>query len=478
MIRISTVVGCLVLGAIVASQAAAQDWPQWRGENRDAKVAGFKTPVTWPEELTKKWQVKVGDGVATPALVGDRIFVFARQGDDEVLMCLSAETGDEIWRDSYNVAGADGPASGFAGPRASPAVSGGRVFTFGVRGTVSCNNADNGELLWRHDEEGSFPRFYTSSSPIVVDGKCICQLGGESAGSVVAYDTGTGDEKWKWDGDGTGYASPVLMEVGGKQMLIAETAAKIIALDIATGEAMWEFDYPTGSGRGGAGGRRGGGRGGDARGGNGGGGEFDLQPQQDDQGRQGQGQGRGDAQGRGQGGQQGRGQGRGRGGRGGGGPGYNASTPIPDGQLLIFSGSNRGTKALKLERDGDKINATEVWNNPDNSVIYNSPVLKGNLLFGLTSADNLYCLNAETGETVWTEMYRSPMRGYGSIVDAGDVLFALNTSSKLLVLQPGEEYKELASYQVSEGRTYAYPIISGNRIFIKDDENLTLYTIE
>src|SRR6478672_2036891 len=76
-----------------AGDAGAQDWPQWRGPNRDAKVTGFHVPATWPKDLTKKWKVTVGDGVATPALVGDRLYAFARQDDQEVTTCLDANTG-------------------------------------------------------------------------------------------------------------------------------------------------------------------------------------------------------------------------------------------------------------------------------------------------------------------------------------------------------------------------------------------------
>ncbi len=392
--------------ALSANFVLAQDWPQWRGQNRDGKATGFTAPASWPEELAQSWQVNVGDGVATPALVGDRMYVFARQGDDEVTLCLDANTGEEIWRDAYEVQGADGPARGFAGPRSSPVVANGKVCNFGVRGTVSCLDADTGAVIWRIDEDGEFPRFYTSSSPMIVGDLLICQLGGEEAGSIVAYDLNNGEVKWNWAGDGTSYASPMVLELDGQNVIIAETAEKIVALNAATGEAGWEMDYvPEGRG------------------------------------------------------------------------GYNAVTPIYNGQLLIFSGSNRGTKALKLEKDGAGISATEVWANEDNSVVYNSPILKDGLVFGLTSRDSLFCIDAESGETMWTQEFRG-RRGYGSIVDAGDVLFAITPNSELLVYNPKSEFEEIARYQVSEGRTYAYPVIAGKRIYIKDDENLTMFTIE
>jgi outer membrane protein assembly factor BamB len=101
--------------------AHAQNWPQWRGPNRDAKAVDFKAPDTWPKELTQKWLVNVGDGVATPALMGERLYVFTRQDTNEVVRCLEAATGNELWSDKYESKPADGYAKEFParGPRLS-----------------------------------------------------------------------------------------------------------------------------------------------------------------------------------------------------------------------------------------------------------------------------------------------------------------------------------------------------------------------
>ena len=88
----------------------AQDWPQWRGPNRDAKAADFKAPKTWPKELTEKWKVTVGEGVATPALVGDKLFVFSRQDGNEITRCLNAADGKELWSEKYESLGSTGGA--------------------------------------------------------------------------------------------------------------------------------------------------------------------------------------------------------------------------------------------------------------------------------------------------------------------------------------------------------------------------------
>src|SRR5216684_1664765 len=155
--RIPTIISsCAALLALTT--VLAQDWPQWRGPNRDAKAAGFTAPKTWPKELTQKWKVTVGEGVATPSLVGDKLYVFSRQEGGEIIRCLDTGTGKELWQDKYDAMGATGPASGFSGPRASPTVADGKVVTLGTRGVLSCLDAATGKLVWRKDDfNGAYP---------------------------------------------------------------------------------------------------------------------------------------------------------------------------------------------------------------------------------------------------------------------------------------------------------------------------------
>lgn len=492
-----------LLVSLGSSGAFAQDWPQWRGANRDAKAPDFKAPKSWPKELAEKWKVTVGDGVATPALVGDKLYVFARQDGNEITRCLAAADGKELWTEKYESLGASGPAGSFSGPRCSPAVSGGKVVTVGVRGMISCLDAATGQKIWRRDDFKAWPGFYPSSSPMIVDGLVIAQLGGRDNGAIVAYDLASGAEKWKWSGPSPAYASPVLMTVGGTKLIIAHTESKLVAVTATEGKLVWESAAaPGGGGRGE--GRPGGGPGGPG---------ADERP--------------GGAPG-GPGGQGGEG-GRGRGMGGGGGRDYRASTPIIDGQTIITAG--RGVKAVKLEKDGDKFVAKELWNNPDKNVSFNSPALKNGLLYALTGNNELFCLNVADGKLAWSAPFpgsapagapraalerinsrpvvfgqaapgaepgeqgrsRGPGGpggpggrrggggggGYGAIVDAGSVLIALTPGAQLLVFEPGDkEFKQVASYKVAGGQTHAYPVVSGNRIFIKDKDSLTLWTVD
>jgi outer membrane protein assembly factor BamB len=407
---------------LAAPSLQAQDWPQWRGPHRDARATGFKAPKSWPEKLTQKWKVTVGSGVASPALVGDKLYVYTREGGDEILRCLNADTGKELWQDKNAVASPPRPASGFAkefvGPRASPTVAEGKVVTLGARGLLSCYDAVNGKRLWQKNDIKGWPRFFTASSPIVVDGLCIAQLGGQEGG-IAAYEVLSGNEKWKWTGDGPGYASPVMLTVDGIKMIIAETDSKIVALGATDGKLLWETPYAV-PGRG----------------------------------------------------------------------GYNASTPIVEGNTVIYAGWGRGTRAAKLEKKDGMLAATELWKN-DNGVQFNTPVLVRGMLYGLSENNTLFCINAETGKTAWTAPLakggaggrgggrRGGGGGYGSIVAAGDVLISLTPQGQLVVFQPSDkEFKQLASYKVAEGNTYAYPIVSGNRIYVQDKDSATLWTID
>src|SRR5262249_54161464 len=151
---------------------------------------------------------------------------------------------------------------------------------------------------------------------------------------------------------------------------------------------------------------------------------------------------------------------------------YNAASPMVDGQTVIYSGPGPGTKAVKLEKQGDTLAAKELWSNSETATQYNTPVMKNGLVFGISDRGSLFCLNSE-GKTAWTASLGggdgAPRRpggrmggqgGYGSVVDAGPVLMALTPSSQLVVFEPNDkEFKKLASYKVADSPTYAYPVV-------------------
>ena len=408
--------GTIVAAAALlgASCVGAGDWPQWRGPNRDGKVADFTAPQTWPKELTQKWKTQVGLGDASPAQVGDKIYVFTRQGDDEVIACLDAKTGKEVWHDKYAAEKVTGAGSGHPGPRSTPAVAEGKVCTFGVGGTLSCLDAASGKVAWRKETK-AHPRFFTSVSPIIVDGKCIAFLGGQGKGELVAYDLASGDEKWKWTGEGPAYGSPVLMTVGDSKQLVTLTENSLIGVGVNDGKQLWKTAYKSR---------------------------------------------------------------------------YNSCTPIVDGQTVICSSQQAGTVAFKIEKEGDGFKAKEAWKKSKAAGIYNTPVLKEGLLYGLSPSptggggrgmqqppNNFFCMNAQTGEELWTD---KTLRGQcGAVLDAGTVLIALTSDSNLVAFKPSnKEYTELAKIKVADTETWAYPIVAGNRIYVKDRDSVIAWAIE
>jgi outer membrane protein assembly factor BamB len=151
---------------------------------------------------------------------------------------------------------------------------------------------------------------------------------------------------------------------------------------------------------------------------------------------------------------------------------YNTGTPVIDGQTVICAG-----RAFKVEKEGDAFAAKELWNSPATPHRYNTPVLKDGLLFGLTGRQNFFCVNAQTGEVLWTD---TAQRGEcGTVLDAGTVLLALTSDSELVAFQPsGKGYTELARIKVADTPTWTYPVIDGKRVFVKDQDSLTLWTFE
>ena len=400
-----TVAGLVIL--ICAHLAAAQDWPQWRGANRDGKVAGFKAPETWPKSLSQKWRTTVGTGDATPSLVGDKLYVFARQGGDEVTLCLDAGTGKELWKDHYAAQSVSGPARRHPGPRSSPAVADGKVVTLGVAVVVSCLDAATGKVVWRKDPFPKVvPRFFTSMSPMIVGKLAVAHVGGRGKGAIIAFDLAGGEEKWRWAGEAPEYASPAAMTAGGTKQIVTLTEKSVVGIGAADGKLLWQVAFA---------------------------------PQ---------------------------------------GRAYNSATPIVAGSTVIVTGAGRGTKALKIEKQGDGFAAKELWSNPKLAVQFNTPVLTGGLLFGLSNRGNLFCIDAKTGKTGWTDSARHG-RGFAAIVDVGSAILALPSTSELIAFKPdGKAYAELARIKVAETPTYAHPVLAGSRVFVKDKEAVTLWTMK
>ena len=148
----------LVVSALLASapvvlvgQSAGPDWPQFRGPNRDGAVASFIEPKVWPDTLTQRWKVDVGEGHASPSSFGNRLYVFTRQGTNEVMQALDAGTGKAIWQTRYAAPVTVNPAARAhgPGPKSTPTFANGRLYTLGMGGIVTAFDAASGKQLWQ-----------------------------------------------------------------------------------------------------------------------------------------------------------------------------------------------------------------------------------------------------------------------------------------------------------------------------------------
>jgi outer membrane protein assembly factor BamB len=233
----------LASASLGQAQRASADVTQWRGTNRDGAVQGFTAPQAWPETLVKRWTVEVGTGYATPLVVGNRVFVFSRLGENEAMTALDGDSGKVVWQQSYPAPFAMNPATKAhgPGPKSTPVYFNGRLYSIGMTGVVTAWDAASGKQVWQKPGTGVAMEYTSHSfSPLVEAGRVIFHVGGKDKGALTAFDLATGDVRWSWAGDGPGYASPIVANLGGTRQIIVPTQAKLVSVDAATGALLWE----------------------------------------------------------------------------------------------------------------------------------------------------------------------------------------------------------------------------------------------
>jgi outer membrane protein assembly factor BamB len=244
---VSSFVVAAVLGCGVLAQSPTAPWPQWRGPARDGVASAFTVPATWPAQLTKKWEVAAGAGHASPVVAGNRVILHSRQGPREIVAAYDLDSGKQVWQDGIeapytmnSAATGHGP-----GPKSTPAIAAGRVFTFGISGIFSAHDLNTGKLLWRKNAPPAPPEFGTATSPLVDGANVIAFLGGAMAGALTAMDAATGAVRWEWKGDGPGYSSPVIGTFAGTKQVIVQSQNKLVGVRAADGRLLWEVPITT-----------------------------------------------------------------------------------------------------------------------------------------------------------------------------------------------------------------------------------------
>ena len=230
------------LAATVVTQAA-NDWPQYLGPSRNGIYAGPALADTWGANGPKVvWRKQVGQGFAGPAVVGNRVILFHRVGNEEVLESLDAATGNSMWRYAYPTRYRDD--FGFdEGPRAVPVVDDGVIYTFGAEGQLHAVDLAKGTRLWSEDTMKRFgvPKgfFGAAGSPLVEGGRVIANVGGDKAG-IVAFEAKTGKVLWSATDDDASYSSGVAATIGGHRLGVFLTRDSLVGLDPASGMVQFQ----------------------------------------------------------------------------------------------------------------------------------------------------------------------------------------------------------------------------------------------
>jgi outer membrane protein assembly factor BamB len=296
------------------------------------------------------------------------------------------------------------------GPKSTPVIANGKLYTFGITEILSCYDVANGKLLWRKNFSSQFPAtsptFGTAMSPIVDRGLLIVHVGTANQGALTAFDATTGDVKWQWTGDGPAYTSPIVVDMGGVRQVVTQSQSNIISVAAATGALLWKIPFTTMAAQ-------------------------------------------------------------------------NIVTPLVYKDMLIFSGLSKNVMAVRVVKGADGLSPETVWQNADVAMYMNSPLLKGDLLFGYSHKNRgqFFCLDGATGKTMWVG---EPKQGdNAAMLLAGNLILSLTSDADLIVTSAtGSGYEVVKKYHVADGATWAHPVVTGRGILIKDVSTLAFLNFE
>jgi outer membrane protein assembly factor BamB len=245
-LRLVALAAAPALFLFLAPAGRAEDWPQWRGPNRDG---------VWREDFSPGppkvlWRAPVGPGWSNPVVARGRVYAtdcrLARPKARERVLCFEEASGKPLWSYAYDVeypdwAFTDGEGKG---PTATPVVRDGRIYTVGNKGDLLCLDAVKGEVVWRRNLERDYrvQEFAFNASPLLEGDLLIACIGsypGTSPSSVIALDKDTGKEVWKTPTEGLTNSSPVVIAAGGRRQLVVWTQGSVTSLDSATGKVLW-----------------------------------------------------------------------------------------------------------------------------------------------------------------------------------------------------------------------------------------------
>jgi outer membrane protein assembly factor BamB len=422
--------------------ADAEDWPQWRGVNRDATIDDNGIATSFTKRIVpRKWSVELGSGYSGPTVAAGRVFVTDRgpapDADEltpkeiERVLCFDAADGKLIWKIQYDsVYHIDYR----AGPRAAVTVHDGKAIAVGAMGHLHCLDAATGKVLWKHDLADEYgvrmPMWGIAASPLVVDDLVIQIAAGKDDGCVMAFDLTTGERKWHAIDERAGYSSPILIDQAEQKVVVCWTGESICGLDPQTGKVHWRVE---------------------------------MLPRNMPIG---------------------------------------VPTPVFDGQHLLVSSFYDGSMLIRV--NADKLSAEKRWHrfgiSEENTdalhCMISGPIIKGKYIYGVDSYGELRCLSLETGERVWESDKAVPRARWATIHtieltdesgrptreilmnDRGHLIFATlspdgyHEHSRAALIKPTQQQLRRRG-----GVVWAHPAIADGLIYIRSDKELVCASI-
>lgn len=391
-------------GAEPAEAETDADWPGFRGPRRDGVVRGVRIETDWaaspPVEL---WRRPIGPGWSSFAVNGDFFYTQEQRGEDEIVSCYKVATGEPVWR--HRDAARFWESNGGAGPRATPTLSNGRVYTLGATGILNALDAGNGAVVWSRnaasDTGAKLPGWGFAGSPLVIGDAVIVA----TAGKLVAYDAATGEPRWFGPDGGGGYSSPHLATIGGVPQILLVSGAGATSVAPADGKRLWEHPWK---------------------------GDAIVQP-----------------------------------------------ALTADGDILIGAGSGMsdGNGVLRItvaQGPGGWI-VKERWTTIGLKPYFNDFVVHEGHAFGFDGS-RLACIDLKDGKRKWKDGHY----GHGQLVllPDQDLLLVLSEKGELVLAgaTPGQ-FTELARLPAIEGKTWNHPVLAGDVLLVRNDQEMVAFRL-
>ncbi|MCK5693487.1 MAG: PQQ-like beta-propeller repeat protein [Bacteroidales bacterium] len=399
-----------------------QDWPDWRGKNRDAVWEASGIVEKFDSNVIElKWSVPIGPGYSGPTVSKGKVYVtdrVERPTQAERVLCFDEYTGEQIWVHQYDCVYEN---VGYpAGPRASVILNDGKAYSLGTMGHLFCFDAGTGKVLWQKDLNSEYeinmPIWGIASTPLVVGEKIIVQVSGSKNACVVAFNKDTGKEIWRNLDDRAGYSAPILIEKNGVRAVVNWTEHSLSGLDTESGETYWRIPWSTGSGM-----------------------SIATPVLYDD---------------------------------------HIFVSAFYSGSLLVKLGDDYTTAEIVWQRCGESERETDALH-----CVMNTPVIMDDFIYGVDSYGELRCLEFSTGDRIWEDQTAVKRDRWANIhfIQKGDKTWMFNEQGELLITELSPEgFKEISRAKLIEptrkqlprGVTWSHPAFANKHVIIRNDERL------